>query len=69
HNLAYEVQPEKSIQNSYAALPVDCYREMAIQLPCSKCEIMDIVHMKELRYKSYEEELIPIFQNLLDQRL
>ncbi|QQP53448.1 Bloom syndrome protein -like protein, partial [Caligus rogercresseyi] len=41
-NLAYEVQPEKSIQNSYAALFMDCYREMAIKLPCSKGEIMDI---------------------------
>ncbi|QQP36484.1 Bloom syndrome protein -like protein, partial [Caligus rogercresseyi] len=58
--LAYEVQPEKSIQICYAALPLDCYRKMAIKLPCSKGEIMDIVHMKELRYKSYEEELIPI---------
>ncbi|QQP40036.1 Bloom syndrome protein -like protein, partial [Caligus rogercresseyi] len=62
-NLAYEVQPEKSIQNRYASLPVDCYREMAIQLPCSKGEIMDIGHIKELRYKSYEEELIPICQS------
>ncbi|QQP39354.1 Bloom syndrome protein -like protein, partial [Caligus rogercresseyi] len=55
-NLAYEVQPKKSIQNCYAALPVDCYREMAIKLPCSKGEIMD--HMQGLRYKSYEEDAI-----------
>ncbi|QQP56731.1 Bloom syndrome protein -like protein [Caligus rogercresseyi] len=56
-NLAYEVQAEKSIQNCYAALPVDCYREMAIKLPCSKGEIVDIVHMKELRYMSFEGNL------------
>ncbi|QQP58418.1 Bloom syndrome protein -like protein, partial [Caligus rogercresseyi] len=59
-NLAYEVQPEKSIQSYYAALPLDYYREMAIKLPCSKGEIMEIVHMQELRYKSYEEDLIRI---------
>ncbi|QQP57192.1 Bloom syndrome protein -like protein, partial [Caligus rogercresseyi] len=54
HNLAYEVQLEKSIQNCYAALPVDCYCEMAI-----RC----------LAPRSYEEELIPICQSFLDQRL
>ncbi|QQP54317.1 Bloom syndrome protein -like protein [Caligus rogercresseyi] len=42
-NSTYEIQPEKSIQNCYAVLPVDCYSETTIKLPCSKGEIMDIV--------------------------
>ncbi|QQP48544.1 Bloom syndrome protein -like protein [Caligus rogercresseyi] len=58
-NLAYEVQPEKSIQNCYSTLPVDCYREWLLSC-LLQGEIMGIVHMKELRYKSYEEDRIPI---------
>eukprot|EP00096_Caligus_rogercresseyi_P008925 TRINITY_DN2925_c0_g1_i1.p1 TRINITY_DN2925_c0_g1~~TRINITY_DN2925_c0_g1_i1.p1 ORF type:complete len:454 (-),score=102.15 TRINITY_DN2925_c0_g1_i1:268-1629(-) len=57
------------LNNCYAALPVDCYREMAVKLPCSKNEMMDVVHMTELRYKSYGEELIPICQSFSDKRL
>ncbi|QQP40339.1 Bloom syndrome protein -like protein [Caligus rogercresseyi] len=51
----------KSIHNCYAAL--------SWTATVKWLEIMDVVHMTELRYKSYGEELIPICQSFSDKRL
>uniref|UniRef100_A0A0K2SVZ2 RecQ-like DNA helicase BLM n=1 Tax=Lepeophtheirus salmonis TaxID=72036 RepID=A0A0K2SVZ2_LEPSM len=57
------------LNNCYAALPVDCYREIASKLPVNKEDMLDVVHMTEVRYASYGESLIPICVEFLDKRM
>ena len=57
------------LKSCFAALPAECFQEIAKKLPSSEGEMMDIDQMTEIRFRKYGETLLAVCDQFLEKRM